>query len=83
MAKPSSLNGATLEDVARLTGMSREIVAHMVRVRRFGVPELVAAVERGEIPVSTAAKIARLPPREQREALAARGIARPKVTPGG
>jgi hypothetical protein len=79
----SSLNGATLDDAARVMGMSRTIVAYAVRVRRFGVPELVAAVERGEIPVSTAAKIARLPPREQREALASRGIARPKDTPGG
>jgi predicted HTH domain antitoxin len=82
MAKSPSLKRVTLADAASVMNMSRTMVAYAVRVRRFGVPELVAAVERGEIPVSAAAKIVRLPPHEQREALASRGIPRPKATEG-
>jgi hypothetical protein len=82
MPKSSRLNGATLEAAARVMNMSQTTVAHAVRVRRFGVPLLVAALERGEIPVATAAKIARLTPHEQRQALAFRGIPRPKVPSG-
>ena len=81
---PSSIlnGGATLEAAPRDRNMSQKSVAHAVRVRTFGFPLLVAAMERGEIPVATAAKIARLTPHEQRQALAFRGIPRPKAPTG-
>lgn len=82
MPKSSKSNGLTLDAAARVMNISQTTVAHAVRVRRLGVPLLVAALERGEIPVATAAKIARLPPHEQRQALAFRGIPRPKAPSG-
>jgi hypothetical protein len=82
MPGSSILDGATLDAAARVTSMSHTTFAYTVRVRRLGVALLVAAVERGEIPVSTAAKIARLPPDEQRQALKFWGIPWPKAPSG-
>ena len=83
MPGSSILDGATLDAAARVTSMSHTTFAYTVRVRRLGVALLVAAVERGEIPVSTAAKIARLPPDEQRQALKFWGVPWPKAPPAG
>lgn len=54
-------------DAAQLLNVGERSVERAKAVNRGGVPELVQAVERGEIAVSTAADIARKPLEEQRE----------------
>ena len=52
-------------DVARKFNVSERNVNSAKRVQTKGVPSLVQAVERGEVPVSLAAKIAELPKTDQ------------------
>jgi phage N-6-adenine-methyltransferase len=54
-------------DAARELSVSRTSVQSASRVLNDGVPELVKAVDRGDVAVSTAAEIAKLPEDEQRE----------------
>lgn len=55
---------------ARLVGFgSHGTATNAIAVVKRGCPELVAAVDRGEIGVATAAKLTKLPPDEQRAAL--------------
>jgi hypothetical protein len=50
-----------------MLNVGRRSVQRAAVVRNKGTPKLVAAVERGEIPVSVAAKAAVLPPEQQDE----------------
>ena len=60
------------DEAAKLLHVSRRSVQHAAVVQEKAAPELVKAVERGDIPVSTAAQIAHLPKARQRE-IAAEG----------
>ena len=57
------------EHAAELLKVSRRSVQHARAVVDHGTPELVAAVDQGEVAVSTAADLARLPADTQREVL--------------
>jgi hypothetical protein len=70
----------TAGDAAELMNVSIQGVGRAVGVLKTGVPELVAAVEAGEVKVRPAAKIAALPPAEQLAALAA-GDTKEKAKP--
>jgi N6-adenosine-specific RNA methylase IME4 len=59
-----SQNGA-----AELLNVDRRTVQHAAAVRANGSAALVQAVEQGAIPVSVAAKVAKLPKEQQREAV--------------
>jgi ParB-like chromosome segregation protein Spo0J len=54
-------------DAATALGVSRRSVQSATRVLNDGVPELIEAVDRGAVAVSTAAEIAKLPEEQQRE----------------
>lgn len=58
------------EESARLFNVGTTTIGKARVVRERGIPELAEAVERGEIAVNPAAKIAELPAHEQRAALA-------------
>lgn len=53
------------EDVAVLADVSVRTVEHAIHVRDHGVPDLVAAVVAGQIPVAIAADVARAPAEDQ------------------
>ena len=53
-------------DAAEALNVSRRSVARAAVVRNEGTPELIAAVEAGDIPVSTAANLVREPSQRQR-----------------
>lgn len=55
---------------AELLNVSTRAVQHATKVQQHGAPELVAAVERGEVKVSVAADVATKPKEEQREIVA-------------
>jgi N6-adenosine-specific RNA methylase IME4 len=57
-------------DAARMLNVSERSVATAAKVIRDGAPELVEAVERGQVSVSAAADVATLPEPEQREIVA-------------
>jgi len=63
--KPKTRKQIAKETGATVIGMNRAAV-----VRKKGVPELVQAVEKDDLSLHTAEKIARLPEEEQREVLA-------------
>lgn len=62
----------TQQQAANMVNVSKRSVESAVKVHNHGAPELVSAVERGEVAVSTAATVAALPAEEQAE-LVARG----------
>jgi hypothetical protein len=55
---------------AKMFNVSERSVANGAKVHAEGTPELVSAVERGDVAVSTAAVVAELPKDEQRNAVA-------------
>lgn len=57
-------------EAARRLGVSERSVRHAVEIKNTGVPELIAAVEAGQVAVSTAAHLAQLPADNQRAVLA-------------
>lgn len=59
----------TRDDAAKLLNVGVRSVARAAKVLQDGIPELVAAVDQGEVAVSTAADLARLPADTQREVL--------------
>lgn len=63
--------GQSITDAAERVGVGASTIDRAKRVIRDGVPELVAAVESGEVSVKAAANVAKLPHDEQREAIAA------------
>lgn len=62
--------GRSRQKAAEQFGQSEATVGRAVKVIKDGVPELVAAVERGDIAVSTAAEVAELPKAKQAEVVA-------------
>jgi ParB-like chromosome segregation protein Spo0J len=65
--KTSSIELVNQESAAKLLNVSVASVKRAAAVIERAEPELVAAVERGDIPVSTAAKLVDLPKARQRE----------------
>lgn len=65
--KTASIDAVTQPQAAAMLNVSRPSVQRAAQVIERGVPELVQAVERGEIAVSKAATIAREPVEVQRE----------------
>ena len=57
-------------EAARQLGVSERSVRHAVEIKNAGAPELIAAVESGQMAVSAAAHLARLPADDQRAVLA-------------
>jgi N6-adenosine-specific RNA methylase IME4/ParB-like chromosome segregation protein Spo0J len=62
--------GPSIEEASRLLNVGHASVERAKTVQRDGAPELVSAVERGNLSVSAAADIATRPPEEQREIVA-------------
>ena len=67
----ASIEAPTQERAAKLLNVSRSAVQRAGIVQERAAPELAQAVERGEIPVSTAAHLVELPKARQREIAAA------------
>lgn len=63
--QPHSGAAFKIDDAATLLNVGPAIVQRARRVQRDGVPELVEAVDRGEVTVNTALSVAQLPPEEQ------------------
>jgi ParB-like chromosome segregation protein Spo0J len=59
----------TQPQAAQLLNVSERSVRHAVEIKNAGTPELIAAVQAGQLPVSTAAQLAQLPAQDQRAAL--------------
>lgn len=57
-AGASTSDAASQESAAQLVNVSRRLVQRARRVREKGVPELVAAVQSGEVSVTAAAEVA-------------------------
>jgi len=62
--------GPSNEEASRLLNVGHASVERAKTVQRYGTPELVHAVEHGEVSVSAAADVAILPTNEQREIVA-------------
>jgi ParB-like chromosome segregation protein Spo0J len=63
----ASIEASSQDDAARMLNVSRSAVQRAAVVQQRATPELVEAVERGDIPVSTAAQLVHLPKARQRE----------------
>ena len=78
-------DASTIGDVrglaARLVGVSPRTVGHAMKVRRLGTPKVIAAVERGEVAVSTAARIVDRPAEEQDALLSGKPMQAPARGP--
>ncbi len=68
-ARDANLHVCTRDEAAQKLAVSPRSVANAAKVQADGVPELVAAVDRGDVAVSTAAALARLPADTQRQVL--------------
>jgi phage N-6-adenine-methyltransferase len=69
--RPNSANLQTSQaEAADMLGVSTRSVAAAAKVRSEAIPELVAAVERGEVAVSAAAQVATLPHEMQADIVA-------------
>ena len=66
---PANLPEVSQEGAAQALSVSERLLRHAKTVQAEGVPELVTAVDRGRLAVSTAADLARLPADTQREVL--------------
>lgn len=66
--------GEAADEAAALVNVSRGSVESAARVLAKGVPELVEAVERGEVAVSAAAEVSRMPVDAQRKAVATKSV---------
>ena len=67
--RDANLHVCDRQDAAQRLSVSPRSVANAAKVRAAGTPELVAAVERGDVAVSTAAELTRLPTDEQKDVL--------------
>ena len=70
-----SIDTSTLQDAADIMNVGRASVARAHRVQNHGIPELIEAVESGELSVSAAAEIASLPQEEQQDQISKPHIA--------
>jgi hypothetical protein len=70
ISRDANLHVCTRSEAADLLNVSPRTVASASKVLREGIPELVREVESGNIAVSTASKIASLPPEKQAEEIA-------------
>lgn len=68
--KTAQFCAVSQDQAADLLNVSRRTVQDAAKVRREGVPELVRAVEQGQLPVSRAAAIATAEPARQRRIVA-------------
>src|SRR5262249_44702008 len=66
----SPIGGTSQAEAAELLNVSKRGVERVSGVLNHGTPELVKAIESGEVSVSAAAEVASLPEDEQREVLA-------------
>jgi len=73
--KPDNIIGLTTGQAAKLAGVS-EATMRQAKAATKAEPEVQEAVRAGDIPVSEAAKLSRLPPEQQREA-----VEKKKTTP--
>ncbi len=78
---PPSKNGKSRDQAAELLNVSGKSVDHASAVIEHGSPELVAAVERGEVAVSRAAKVAKGTPKNQQLAAAKEKTQATETTP--
>lgn len=62
--------GISRSEAAALLSVGERTVARAAEVIKHGTPELIAAVDAGEVAVSAAAEVAALPAKEQREIVA-------------
>lgn len=67
--EPSNNKGEARANAARLANVGSTSVQAAVNVLKDGVPELIAAVDKGQVPVNAAAKIAKESAFKQREAV--------------
>lgn len=65
LPEPISTNGRASDKVAEAVGVSRRSVDHASTVLKEGSPELIAAVDAGEVAVSKAAKVAKTTPKKK------------------
>ena len=72
-ATVAAQSGRSAEHAAAQVSVSARSVAHAANVLERGAPALVAAVDRGDVAVSTAAEIARALPVAEQAELVARG----------
>ena len=69
--KTAPIGAVSQSDAAELLNVSRRSVQRACVVLENGAPELIAAVDAGQVSVSAAAEVATLPEDEQREVVAA------------
>jgi len=67
--------GESADQAADMLNVGRGSVERAAKVLRHGTPELVDAVERGDVAVSAAAAVASLPAEDQRDAVAGGAVA--------
>jgi hypothetical protein len=79
--KPAERAPQARDLAARDLGVSGRSVDAADKVRKDGVPELVAAVNAGKVAVSTGAKATALPPEQQREVAATGKLPTPPKPP--
>lgn len=84
--RPSSdtaqIYAVSQEDAAKMLQVSRSSVQHAKVVLEHGSPELIQAVEQGEVAVSKAAKIAKGTPKEEQVSKAKEKPSKPKKPSG-
>ena len=84
--KSTSVSGKARDDVGKAFGVSGPSVARAKQVQQHGIPEVVEAVDRGEVTVTTASSIAAQPTELQKPlldaALQKRQQKSPKAKPG-
>ena len=68
-ARDANLHVCARDDAARQLSVSPRSVANAAKVHASGIPELVATVDRGDMAVSIAADLSRLPADIQRDVL--------------
>ena len=71
--------GATQDEAAKKLNVSPDSIGRARAVVEHGTPALVAAVDRGDVAVSVASKIAHAPKKVQREAVKDHGKAAPAI----